>query len=130
MRKTLITLILGCSLPLAAMAAPAEMPGMMGMGGMESGGRMFKQLDLSPEQQQQMRSLMRKQMSSRHEIVQRYLDKLPEAERQAMQAELDSSRTKTRDEINALLTPEQQKRFAEMQEKMQKHRSNQDMPGM
>jgi Spy/CpxP family protein refolding chaperone len=97
---------------------------------MQSGAKMFKQLDLSPEQQQQMRALMRQQMTTRQEIVQRYLNKLPEAERQAMQAELDSSRTKTHDEINTLLSPEQQKRFAEMQEKMKKHQGNPAMPGM
>ena len=50
------------------------------------------ELDLTKEQQREMRKLMGEQMKQRQAITQRYLDKLPEAERQAMQKDLDASR--------------------------------------
>ena len=114
MRKTLIALLLACSLPALSQAAPDDMP--QGPGG--HGGRMFKELNLNREQQKQMRDVMREQMQGRHAIVQRYLDKLPASERQAMDKELADWRSKTDSEIEAILTPEQQKTFAQLREKM------------
>ena len=66
-----------------------------------------------------MRKLMGEQMKQRQAITQRYLDKLPEAERQAMQKDLDASREKTHQSMRALLKPEQQKAFDEGLKKME-----------
>ncbi len=69
---------------------------------------------------------MGQQMKARHEITQRYLDKLPAAERKAMQDELASSQDKTRQQIQALLKPEQQKQFDDMQRKMEAKRAERE----
>ena len=84
---------------------------------------MFQELDLTKEQQREMRKLMGEQMKQRQAITQRYLDKLPEAERQAMQKDLDASREKTHQSMRALLKPEQQKAFDEGLKKMEEKRA-------
>ncbi|MBA1263432.1 Spy/CpxP family protein refolding chaperone [Stutzerimonas sp. NM35] len=120
MRKTLIALAFASALPAVALAMP-------GAGHDHHGGKraphMFEQLDLSKEQKRDMRKLMGEQMKSRHDITQRYLDKLPEAERKAMQDELKNSKQETHKKIRDLLKPEQQKQFDEMHEKMEAKRA-------
>ncbi|AHL75869.1 hypothetical protein CH92_12495 [Stutzerimonas stutzeri] len=113
MRKTLIAMLFASTLPAIAMAMPDE-------GHRQHGGKHapFEQLDLTKEQKQKMRELMGEQMKSHREITQRYLDKLPEAERTSMQNELKSNKEKSQKQIRDLLKPEQQKKFDAMQEKM------------
>ncbi|MNG22997.1 hypothetical protein D3C84_1075490 [compost metagenome] len=62
-------------------------------------------------------------MKARHEITQRYLDKLPAAEKKAMQDELKAAETRNRDAIRAQLKPDQQKTFDEIQKKMEERRA-------
>lgn len=113
MRKTLTALFIAAALPTFVMAAPAAndlppppMEGghMMGQHGPRHGGPM-KELNLTREQRQQMGKLMGEQMKARHEITQRYLDKLPAAEQKALKDELKASHEKTQKDIRALLTP-------------------------
>lgn len=135
MHKTLIALLLTATLPAMAMAMPADgqrsssahHQGGYHQGsyhhGKHAGGAMFKDLDLTREQRQQIGKLMGAQMHERRAITQRYLDKLPAAEQKAMQAEREAARSKTHSEIRALLTAEQQKAFDERQKKMQERRA-------
>ena len=62
-------------------------------------------------------------METRREINQRYLDKLPAADKDAMKKELEASREKQQKAIREVLTPEQQKQFEEMQKDMEKRRA-------
>lgn len=123
MRKSLTALLLVAALPTLAFAMPdaghGERQG-------KRTGHLFEQLDLSRDQQREIRQLMGQQMKARHEITQRYLDKLPAAERKAMQGELASSQDKTRQQIQALLKPEQQKQFDDMQRKMEAKRAERE----
>ncbi|WP_137888184.1 Spy/CpxP family protein refolding chaperone [Pseudomonas sp. 2FE] len=119
MRKTLIAVLFAAALPTFAMAMPEGGP----RHGGEHGSQMFKELDLSKEQRHAIGKLMGEQMHSRHEITQRYLDKLPAAEQKAMQDELKAKHDKTQSEIRALLKPEQQKQFDELQKKQQERRA-------
>lgn len=120
MRKTLLALAFAATLPAVALAMP-------GAGHGQHGGKqaphMFEQLDLSKEQKRDMRKLMGEQMKSHHDITQRYLNKLPETERKAMQDELKNSKQDTHKKIRDLLKPEQQKQFDEMHERMEAKRA-------
>lgn len=122
MRKTLTAVMLALTLPTLAMAMPEDGPRHGGHHG-EHGSRMFKELDLSKEQHREIRKLMGEQMQGRHEITQRYLDKLPAAEQKAMQDELQAAKDKQHSAIRALLKPEQQKAFDEHQKKMEERRA-------
>lgn len=120
MRKTLTALLLAATLPTLAIAMP------MHEGGSRHHDRdhgMFKELNLSKEQRQEFRKLMGEQMKSRHEITQRYLDKLPEADKQAMRKEIDKARADQHKALRDLLNPEQQKAFDEHQKKMEARRA-------
>ncbi|MEB0105283.1 Spy/CpxP family protein refolding chaperone [Pseudomonas sp. MH9.3] len=141
MRKTLIALMFATALPAVAMAAMPEGPGpgagQMGgpeghmMGGPGPGadhgprgrGGPLRELDLTPEQHQQIGRLMREQMEGRRELVKKYLDKMPAADQKAMQDEKDASRKKTQSSIRAVLTPEQQKQFDEIVKKQDQRRA-------
>jgi Spy/CpxP family protein refolding chaperone len=129
MRKTLTALLLALTLPTLAMAMPEGGPhhgdgyGHGGSHGDRHGSRMFKDLDLSREQQREIRKLMGEQMKSRHEITRRYLEKLPAAEQKAMQDELKAAKDTRHSSIRDLLNPEQQKAFDEHQKKMQERRA-------
>ena len=120
MRKILIALLFTATLPAIALAMPADghRPD-----GQHQGRQLFKELDLSQEQRQQVGKLMGGQMHTRQEITQRYLDKLPAAEQQALQADLKAAEAKTQSEIRALLKPEQQKAFDEQLKKMAERRA-------
>ena len=120
MRKTLTAVLLAMTLPTLAMAMPEG--GSRHHDG-ERGTRMFKELDLSKEQQRDIRKLMGEQMKGRQEITQRYLEKLPAAEQKAMQDELKAAKEAQHKAIRALLKPEQQKAFDEHQQKMQERRA-------
>jgi Spy/CpxP family protein refolding chaperone len=131
MRKTLSALFLATLLPTAAvMAMPAEdgprdgSHFMMDDGPHRGGPRgPFADLDLSREQRQQIDKLRGEQMKAHHEITEKYLDKLPEADKKAMQAELKASFDKQQADIRALLTPEQQKQFDADKAKMEARRA-------
>ncbi|MDZ5602110.1 Spy/CpxP family protein refolding chaperone [Pseudomonas sp. RP23018S] len=112
MRKTLTALLFAATLPTVAMAMPPE--GGPRHDGPHRGGP-FAQLDLTREQRQQVDQLMDQQRRADREIHERYLDKLPAAEKTAMDKEAKASREKTQSEIRGLLKPEQQKRFDELQ---------------
>lgn len=136
MRKTLTALLFAAALPTLAIAAPdtgTDAPhDMHDMHGMHSdgprGGHMMHELNLTPEQRQKVGTAMREQMKTRHEILQRYLDKLPAADKAAMKKELDANRDKQQKVIRDTLTPEQQKKFDEMQKNMEKRRAEQAEP--
>ncbi|RCL28795.1 LTXXQ domain protein [Pseudomonas sp. AFG_SD02_1510_Pfu_092] len=113
MRKTLIALMFAAALPTVAMAMPEGGP--RHDGPHHRGDAPFHQLDLSRDQRQQVGKLMGEQMKQRRDVTERYLAKLPEAEQKAMQAELQANRDKTDSAIRALLQPEQQKKFDELQ---------------
>jgi len=121
MRKSLVALLFAAALPTLAFAMPGGMHD--GPNGGKRAPHMFQELDLTKEQQREMRKLMSEQMKQRQAITQRYLDKLPEAERQAMQNDLDASREKTHQSMRALLKPEQQKAFDEGLKKMEEKRA-------
>lgn len=118
MRKTLTALLFAATLPALAMAMPDGGPRQH-----ERGPDMFKELNLSKEQRQEVRKLMGDEMKSRHDITRRYLDKLPEAEKQAMKKDLDKARDEHHKALRALLNPEQQKAFDEHQKKMEARRA-------
>jgi Spy/CpxP family protein refolding chaperone len=113
MRKTLIALMFAAALPTVAMAMPEGGP--RGDGPHHRGDAPFHQLDLSRDQRQQIGKLMGEQKEQRRDIAERYLAKLPAAEQKAMKDELQASRAKTDSQIRALLKPEQQKQFDELQ---------------
>lgn len=121
MRKSVVALFIATALPALAFAMPGDMHD--GPHGGKRAPHMFQDLDLTREQQREMRKLMGEQMKQRQAITQRYLDKLPEAERQAMQKDLDASREKTHQSMRALLKPEQQKAFDEGLKKMEDKRA-------
>ena len=113
MRKTLIALMFAAALPTVAMAMPDGGP--RHDGPHHRGDAPFHQLDLSRDQRQQIGKLMGEQMQQRRDITERYMAKLPAAEQKAMKDELKASHDKTDGQIRALLKPEQQKKFDELQ---------------
>lgn len=113
MRKTLIALMFAAALPTVAMAMPDGGP--RHDGPHHRGDAPFAQLDLSRDQRQQIGKLMGEQMQQRRDITERYMAKLPAAEQKAMKDELKASHDKTDGQIRALLKPEQQKKFDELQ---------------
>lgn len=123
MHKTLIALLLAASLPAMAFAADSDMRPYHKRGDGHHGSHMMRGLDLTPEQRQKVGEAMREQVRSQHEITQRYLDKLPAADKAAMQKEQEASRTKQQKAIRDVLTPEQQKKFDALQQDMEKRRA-------
>ena len=120
MRKTLTALLLAATLPTLAFAMPMHDGGPRHH---DRGRGMFKELNLSKEQRQEFRKLMGEQMKTHRDITKRYLDKLPEAEKQAMNKELDKARADQHKALRDLLNPEQQKAFDEHQKKMEARRA-------
>ena len=118
MRKTLIALMFAAALPTVAMAAPGGDGPMGPRHGGDHHGRgdaPYSQLDLTTEQRQEIRKLMGEQMHDRKQLVEKYLEKLPAADQKALKDEMKAKHDKTQSEIRAVLKPEQQKRFDEMQ---------------
>jgi Spy/CpxP family protein refolding chaperone len=118
MRKTLTALLLAATLPTLAFAMPDGGPRHQ-----DCHHGMFKELNLSKEQHQEFRKLMGEQMKAHRDITKRYLDKLPEAEKQAMKKELEQARADQHKALRDLLNPEQQKAFDEHQKKMEARRA-------
>ena len=120
MRKTLIALMFAAALPTVAMAMPGGEGPMGPRHGGEHHGRgdaPYTQLDLTREQRQQIGKLMGEQMHERKQLVDKYLEKLPAADQKALKDEIAAKHEKTQKDIRALLKPEQQKSFDEMQKK-------------
>lgn len=134
MRKTLIALLLASALPTLVQAMPDAGPrepkhcGQNEMRGEHPGPgmRLFKDLDLSAEQREQMGKLMRERKDGSREITQRYLEKLSETDKQAMHKELESARQEHDKAIRAILTPEQQKAFDAHKAEMDKRRAERE----
>ncbi|MFF7707929.1 Spy/CpxP family protein refolding chaperone [Pseudomonas sp. NPDC007930] len=132
MRKKLIALMFAATLPAVAMAAlpqggPDQGPGFGRGEMMEHGHRggpdLFGRLDLNREQRQQIGKLMGEQMKQRHEITEAFLKKLPAADQKALQDQLKASEDKSRADVRAVLTPDQQKQFDEQQKKQEQRRA-------
>ncbi|MBI6951727.1 LTXXQ domain protein [Pseudomonas sp. B21-023] len=113
MRKSLIALMFAAALPTVAMAMPEGGP--RHDGPHHRGDAPFAQLDLSRDQRQQIGKLMGEQMKQRRDINERYIAKLPAAEQKALKDELKASHDKTEGQIRALLKPDQQKKFDDLQ---------------
>lgn len=132
MRKTLIALMFATALPTVAMAMP-EGAGSMGgsMDGSRHGGQMhgmhgkgpYSQLDLSREQREQIRKIMGEQMHERRQVVDKYLEKLSPADQKAMKDEMAANHKKSEADVRALLKPDQQKQFDEIQKKQAERRA-------
>lgn len=126
MRKTFTALLLAAALPTLAFAAPGmgDGHGYHTRGDCPHGSHMMMRgLDLSAEQRQQLRSHKRAQMQEHHAITQRYLDKLSAADKAAMQKELQANRDQADKAIRDSLTPEQQKRYDELQKQREARRA-------
>lgn len=137
MKKFIPALLITASIPLSVMASqnqadtsqpakhPEHMPCLMNNGMMppppnKCMGPHAKGLqNLTPEQQAKIRETMQTQDKKRRDITKKYLDKLPEAEKKAMQDELTQNREDTHKAIRAILTPEQQKNLDQQKAKQE-----------
>jgi len=131
MRKTLMALMFAAALPTVAMATPADGGPMGGPGGpgfdgpgMHHRKGPFDKLNLTPEQRQAVGKLMGEQWHSRSEITQKYLAKLSPADQKAMKDEFAAKRAKTQADIRAMLTPDQQKTFDQIQKDREQRRAD------
>lgn len=120
MRLLISALALATALPVLAVAGPHE-GGMSRHAGAHHGG--YNSLDLTREQKGQIQQIKRDQMQERKNITQRYLDKLPAADRTAMQRDHDANQEKAKKAVRAVLTPDQQKRYDEQQQQREAHRA-------
>jgi Spy/CpxP family protein refolding chaperone len=118
MRKTLIAALFAAAVPTLALAMP-EAP----RDGHRGPAAMFQELDLSKEQRREVGKLMSEEMKARRDITERYLDKLPASEKDAMKKELTAAREKNQNALRTLLTPEQQKRFDEVRKNREEKRA-------
>lgn len=109
MRKKLIIALFAATLPTLALAMPEGPQN----GHRAPGHYLFQDLDLSKEQRREIGKLMGGEMKARRDITERYLEKLPEAQKSAMDKEIKASQEKNQNAIRALLNPEQQKAFDE-----------------
>lgn len=127
MRKTLTALLFAAALPTVAMAMPPAGPGEgfdKGPGmGPRHGPAPFEQLDLDREQRLQIGKLVGEDRHGDREITRKYLEKLPAADQKAMKDEIQARHDKTRADIRALLKPDQQKRFDEMNKEKDQRRA-------
>ncbi|CAM5316809.1 P pilus assembly/Cpx signaling pathway, periplasmic inhibitor/zinc-resistance associated protein OS=Stutzerimonas stutzeri OX=316 GN=CXK95_16600 PE=3 SV=1 [Stutzerimonas stutzeri] len=125
MRKSLIALLFVTAIPTARHGHARRHAGQRPV----PDGRQTRPADVSGtgaltrEQQREMHKLMGEQMQQRRAVTQRYLDKLPEAERKAMQDEIQKNRDDVHKQMRALLKPEQQKAFDESLKKMEEKRA-------
>lgn len=94
--------------------APGEHPGKHA--GSEHKGRpggMFKELSLTKEQRETLRSTMRDEAIQQKAIVGSYLGKLPQSERDALAAELRANHDKQVAKFLAVLNPDQKQKASE-----------------
>lgn len=129
-KKWLAALFLTSALPGLAQAMPHDgddAPMDKGYGsehhrGPEACGFKDKDLDLTKEQQRKVHRLKGEEMKARHELVKRYLEKLPETDQQAMKKDMQSLHDKNMQSVRAELTPEQQKTFDAQQKEHEQKR--------
>lgn len=107
--------------PGGPMAGPGG-PGFEGPGMHRHRGP-FERLNLTPEQRQQVDTLMGDQRRERFEITQKYLAKLSPADQKAMQDEIVARHAKVDAGIRATLTPDQQKTFDQIQKDQEQRRA-------
>ncbi|OAN26294.1 Spy/CpxP family protein refolding chaperone [Pseudomonas oryzihabitans] len=123
MRKLMPAVLFAALLPTLTLAATQDStditppPHGKLMDGGPRGDGPLRGLKLTPEQREQVGKLMGEERQQQREIVKSYLDKLPEDQRKALHDQLNGNRDKTRQSIRALLKPDQQKRFDEMEKK-------------
>lgn len=123
MHKLMPAVLFAALLPTLTLAATQDStditppPHSKLMDGGPRGDGPLRGLKLTPEQREQVGKLMGEERQQQREIVKSYLDKLPEDQRKALHDQLDGNRDKTRQSIRALLKPDQQKRFDEMEKK-------------
>lgn len=119
MRNKLIIALFAATLPTLALAMPeAPQDGHRG-----PGHYLFQDLDLSKEQRREIGKLMGSEMRARRDITERYLEKLPDAQKSAMEKEIKASQEKNQNAIRALLNPEQQKTFDEAKRQRETRRA-------
>lgn len=119
MRNKLIIALFAATLPTLALAMP-EVPQ---EGHRGPGHYLFQDLDLSKEQRREIGKLMGSEMRARRDITERYLEKLPDAQKSAMEKEIKASQEKNQNAIRALLNPEQQKTFDEAKKQRETRRA-------
>lgn len=107
--------------PGGPMAGPGG-PGFQGPGMHRHKGP-YERLDLTPEQRQKIDRLVGDQWRDRSEITQKYLAKLSPADQKAMQDEIVAKRAKNDSDIRAMLTPDQQKTFDQIQKDREQRRA-------
>ncbi|MEB0041988.1 MULTISPECIES: Spy/CpxP family protein refolding chaperone [unclassified Pseudomonas] len=122
MRKTLIALLFAAALPTVAMAMPPE-DGGGHSGGMHSHSP-YSQLNLTPDQRQQIGRIMFEQKRNRDEVTERYLQMLTPAQQKSMQDELAAKHIKAQSDVRALLKPDQQKQFDVIQQQEAQRRAD------
>lgn len=144
MRKLIPALLLAVSLPTIAVAGPLgghkmnDNNGYCGKGpnhsfnskgdhgmdmGLHRGGMgMMSSLNLTPEQHDKLKAMMGQNMKHHRDIRAKYWDKLPDADKKAMQAELDKSREESKQAFRQILTAEQQKKFDEVTKRQDEQR--------
>ncbi|MBI6882430.1 LTXXQ domain protein [Pseudomonas putida] len=141
MKKVALALALAVALPSMAFAAdsadaptppPAPFehgkPGDHGPGGKHGphDGKFQRDLGLTKDQSKAARKEFGEGMRDRFEITKKYLDKLPKADQEAMQAELKKSEQKHREAFLKLLTPEQKVKAEAFEKAHLEHRKGDD----
>ena len=66
---------------------------------------------------------MGEERHQQREITKKYLDKLPAADRKAMEDEIKANHDKAQTDVRAVLKPEQQKQFDEMKKTQEERRA-------
>lgn len=133
MRKTISTLLLITCLPGIALAGaqmsnqhtPHMSESKYPNAGQHHFGKkqnMMTGLHLSAEQHQQISKIMSERMRTRHDITQKYLNKLSETDRNALNLELKTSKENSDKALRNILTAEQQKQFDDMKQKRENHK--------
>lgn len=133
MRKTLTALLLATALPTVVFAAPngEHMNGMPHAKGHcmavdandHAEAKALKALDLSPEQREKLHNARRTQAEKNFDVTQRYLNKLPAADKAAMEKELQTIQDQQNKALRDALNPEQQKRYDEVLKQQEKQRA-------
>jgi len=90
------------------------------------GKRDFKDLNLTREQKEQIKNIRHEQHKNMFAIRDKYWNKLPNAEQQAMQKELNQSKLNSNNQIKKLLNKEQQAKFDDRQKQRDINRQEWD----
>lgn len=112
--------------PAQTNALPAVQPDKSGRRGHHGGGKLSiekltAELNLTPEQQGKIKPILDSARAERKQLRQNT------ASKEEMRPQMKQLRQKTRDQINAILTPEQQQKFAQLK-KEHRARGGKDAP--